>query len=108
MFFFYWKGSQTMNLRLLALLPALLLSTFVLAQETRDRSDKELIAELKQTLNQVLKEQEKARDREQLAERCKKLTEKAENLLQEFEKAVPKSPLLAEARATALRVYDES
>jgi thiol-disulfide isomerase/thioredoxin len=97
-----------MKSRWMALVPALLLGTLVLAQESRDRSDKELVGDLKKTLDQVLKEQETARDREQLAERCKKHTEKAEALLKEFEKSAPKSALLADARALTLRIYDES
>lgn len=103
-----------MKARMIAFLPALLLGTLTLAcsaregKQSKDRSDKELIRELKQTLEQVFEEQQKAKDRDQLAERCKKHTEKAEALLREFEKSAPKSSLLTEARALALRIYDES
>ncbi len=97
-----------MKPRMMALLSVLLLGALAPAQESRERSEKELIGELKQTLDQVLQAQEKARSREQLSERCKKLTARAEQLLQEFEKTAPKSAQLVEARALTLRIYDES
>lgn len=103
-----------MNRPLMRILPALLLLPLALAspacrgEETQNHSDKELISELKATLTQVFKEQEKARDREQLAERCKQHAERAESLLRQFEKSAPKSALLVEARALTLRIYDES
>src|SRR5436305_5417979 len=96
-----------MNPRRLTLVSLLLVGTFALAQEGKDRSAKELIGDLERTLERVLQEQEKARDREQLAERCKKYADKAEALLNEFEKAHPKSDLLAEAQALTLKIYDE-
>src|SRR4051794_28317264 len=94
--------------RLLVLSVTAFLGASLLLQAAEPaRSDKAILADLKKILAALEKDKENL-EGDKLAAQIKKHAEKAQQLLQEFEKAYPKSPLLPEVRSLALTVLDES